>query len=236
MNPRVIALLAAAGACIAARADLNETFSYPDGNLTTVSGGLWNLWNPSGSADAVVSSGVALLNVGTDVVREFPAVLLAPGSATFSADVTLTNLTTDANIFFSPASMPYTTGQNYAQSLGFDFNYTNGTGAIAVYRGNTVITAGTGTFTAGTHVLSGTLTLAGGMMSYTSFLDSNPINSGSFAFTDARGINAVEIYQNTATGNGNGKFDNIVVTLVPEPASMTVIGLGLAALLRRRRK
>ncbi len=234
MNARILTSLAFAGACIAAQADLNEPFTYPDGNLTTVSGGIWKLWNPASSSDAVVAGGKAVLNVGTDVIREFPAVLTSPGSATFACDFTLTNLSTDANFFMSPASMPYTTGQNYSQSLGFDFNY-NGTGGIQVYSGTT-FPIGAGTVTPGTHHVNGTLTLSGGMMSYTSFLDGNSILAGSFAFTDVRGINATEIYQNTATGNGNGMFDNIVITAVPEPTSLMALGIGIVALLRKRRK
>jgi hypothetical protein len=64
-------------------AGLVETFSYGNGNLTTVSEGAWQPWG--GGGNATVINGAARFEDTTDVIRAFPAVLMAPGdSATFS--------------------------------------------------------------------------------------------------------------------------------------------------------
>lgn len=64
------------------------------------------------------------------------------------------------------------------------------------------------------------------------FLDNALVASGTYT-TDDSVIGDVDVYS-SAIGYDIGKFDNLSVQAVPEPASMAALGLGLAAVARRR--
>ncbi len=224
-------------------AGVNDTFSYPDGPLTTSSGGVWQLWDPVGpppTGDAVVSSGRATINSTTDVVRQFPNELQTVGNmVTFSFDfmVAQANTGADYTVFFSPASTPYSTGQNYGNSIGFTFDWNTGAGGnsnVGVWPGGGAITQLT-TVTPGVfHTLSGTLTKNASTLSYAFQVDGGPMFTGSSAHTDARGINAFEMYDQTGVGDNGFQIDNLNMTAVPEPGTLSLLVLGAFAALRRR--
>jgi hypothetical protein len=65
----------------------------------------------------------------------------------------------------------------------------------------------------------------------------NGVDTGlSVALTNFTAVNDVDLYTSKDTGSASqGFFDDYRVDAVPEPASLAVIGLGLAAVARRRR-
>jgi hypothetical protein len=62
------------------------------------------------------------------------------------------------------------------------------------------------------------------------------ITSSFTAVTAPLNINVDADYLTSASAAGTAYFDNLSVSAVPEPASMAALGLGVAALLRKKRK
>ena len=232
-----------------AQADLNEPFNYSDGALTTVSSGAWQLWDPASSADATVTSGVAATMDNTDVIRTFGNVLQNAGdSANFSFDAMVDSATgggaTDPNfsLVFAPATAPFSSGEAYDQSFGMLFNRdaaSGGNASVAALEGqgsNQFFYYPAGFMSPGVmHHFSGTITRTATNATDTISMDGTQIFSDSFALTDPRGLNAVEIWKSNS-GSNNLHIDNLQIGAVPEPASMITLALGGLALLRRRRK
>ncbi len=219
-------------------AGITETFTYPDGALTTVSGAAWQLWGPPFGGDAAVSSGVGVINPPTDVARLFPNELQVVGSVVnYSFDVMVpASGAGDYTFFFSPASLPLSTGQDYGNSLGFRFDWgTAGAGLTNVGiwpsgapTNNAITTMTLGAF----HTISGTMTKNAASISYTVLVDGNPVFAGNSTHTNPLGINCVEVYNQTGTG-GTMSVDNIVLT--PEPGTLSLLAIAGFALIRRRR-
>lgn len=241
VSRRIVGALAATGMISGAFAGVTDTFSYPDGPLTTGSGGVWELW-AAASGDAVVSGGNAIINGTTDVARLFGNELQSVGSVvsySFDVNVAVANTVSDYTTFFSPATSPFdgVPGQNYAQSLGFAFDWATGAGGNANV-GVWPNAAGTpiviGTITPGVfHTISGTMTKNAASIAYSVQIDGGAPFNGSFTHSDARGINGFEMYQQAAAGLNNGfRVDNLIMT--PEPASFALLAIGGLGLLRRR--
>ena len=237
----VIGALVATGMTSGAIAGITENFNYPNGNLTTVSGAAWQLWAP-GAGDATVTGGVAGINPPTDVARLFPNELQAIGSVVnFSFDVRVTtagSVAGDYQVFFSPATLPLSTGQDYPNSLGFSFDWGNagaGLSNVGVWAGGTGGPVTVATMTAGAfHTISGTMTKNAATISYTLLVDGVPVSAGNSAHTNPLGINCFEMYNQLGTGvTGGFELDNLVLT--PEPSTMSLLAIaGLIAIRRRR--
>ena len=235
----IVGALAATGMGSVAFAGINETFPYPDGPLTTGSGGVWELWCGA-CGDSVVSSGVAIINSTTDVARLFANELQSVGSVvsySFDVNVAAANTANDYTVFFSPASSPFdgVPGQNYNDSLGFAFDW--GVGPAGLSRvlvwPNAGATTLIGTITPGVfHTISGTMTKNAASIAYSVQIDGGAPFNGSITHTDARGINGFEMYQQAGAGNSGFRVDNINMT--PEPASLMLLALGGLAIRRRR--
>ncbi len=234
---------------------LVETFSYPNGGLTSVSGGAWQPWG--GGGNATVVNGAARFEDTTDVIRPFPAVLTAPGDVatiSFTIRVAAANTSEGYEVAFEPSSAPFGFGNtNYGSGFAFGFDYVaapagmssiqiaEGSGIFGTSnQGNNIVQIGTMTIGV-THQF--TLNLARGAVetAYSLFLDNALLYSNtsdpftSLVINDPRAINSVEIDQAGAAGSpqGSALIDNIVV--VPEPGAAAMVILGAVALINRRR-
>jgi len=239
----VIGALASTGVVSGASAGITETFSYPNGPLTTGSGGAWQLWDPVGpppSGDSIVSGGVALINQTTDVARLFPNELQVVGSvANYSFDVMVpASGTGDYTVFFSPASLPLSTGQDYNNSLGFRFDWGNAAAGLTnvgiwpsgAPTNNAITTMTLGAF----HTISGTMTKNAANISYTVLVDGNPVFAGVSTHTNPLGINCFEMYNQTNGGvTGGFQVDNLILT--PEPGTLSLLAFAGFVAIRRRR-
>lgn len=250
MNRRIFVIVGLALVAGVAQAQLNETFTYADGPLTTRAGSPWTLWDPASSADSNVVSGVAVTQNGSDNMTSFANTLQTTGSSInysfdfLSEDSVGAGTNPNFNIVFAPATSPWASGtnDNYNNSFGAVFNQdaaSGGMASVAALEGQG--TTGffyyaSGFMTTGTfHHFNGTVTRTATGATHTMLMDGNLIFTGTFALTDARGINSVEFYKSN-TGTNNGRFDNIVVTAVPEPATLIGLAIGGLALLKKRRK
>ena len=224
-----------------------EPFSYPDGNLTTVSGGAWQFWEP-GAGDASVVNGAMRFDGSTDVIRTFPAVLTGPGQTatiSFTINVNIADTSEGYAMDFLPSSAPFNANTNYGNqfSLGFDYeafaNQGDGRASIDVAEGGSASPfERLGSMTAGaTHSIRVELARGAANTSYSLFVDESFLHSGSFVLTDPRGMNAVELEQSGASSpdaNGFAIVDDL--RIVPEPASFPLLALGCTALLNVRRR
>jgi hypothetical protein len=77
---RSAAVLAVLRGLSQAHGQLVERFDYPDGGLTSRSGGAWERWGAT-TGDAPVVGGAARVDNATDVIRFFPNVLPQGGAA-----------------------------------------------------------------------------------------------------------------------------------------------------------
>ena len=245
--------LGLAGIVGLAQAQFDETFSYPNGPLSTAPGSPWQLWDSSSSIDMNVVGGVAVTTDGSDDIAMFAsATLVNPGdvlsyrfdfsSGSSAGGGSSPNFT----IVFAPATAPWgpASNENYNDAFGAVFNLAMQPGnqasvaALAGQGSGGLVSYSCGGISTGAfHHFTGTVVnLGGGLASDTMAMDGTTIFTSNFTLTDPRGIDAVEIYKSN-TGSNNGKFDNIIVaaTPVPEPATICALALGGLALIRRRR-
>ena len=228
-------------------AGLLEPFSYGNGNLTTVSTGAWQFWEP-GAGDASVVNGAMRFDGSTDVIRTFPAVLTAPGQTatiSFTINVNIADTSEGYAMDFLPSSAPFSANTNYGNqfSLGFDYeafaNQGDGRASIDVAEGgspNPFERLGSMS-QAATHSIRVELARGAANTSYSLFVDEIFLHSGSFLLTDPRGMNAVELEQSgTSTPDASGFAIVDDLRVVPEPTSCTLLAAGIAAFLNVRRR
>lgn len=229
---------------------LIELFPYPNGNLTTGSGGAWQSWG--GGGDATVVNGAARFEDTTDVIRPFPAVLGAPGttaSFSFTLSIAAANTSEGYEIAFEPSSAPFGFGNtNYGSGFALGFDYLDapaGMSSIQVAEGSGVFSTSNagnnivqvGNMTTGVpHTISMTLARSATTTAYSLFLDNTLLRSSTFVINDARAINSMEIDQAGAAGSpaGSALIDDI--RIVPEPGSCALLASGVAAFLNIRRR
>jgi len=244
-------VLGLAGSPTANGAGLVEPFTYSNGNLTAVSGGAWQFWEP-GAGDASAVNGAMRFDGSTDVIRTFPAVLTVPGQTatiSFTINVNVADNLEGYAMDFLPSSAPFSASTNYGNqfSLGFDYeafaNQGDGRASIDVAEGGSANAfERLGSMSqAATHSIRVELARGAANTSYSLFVDEIFLHSGSFLLTDPRGMNAVELEQSGASmpdANGFAIVDNLTVTVTPEPTSCILLALGCTALLtvRLRRK
>lgn len=73
---------------------------------------------------------------------------------------------------------------------------------------------------------------SGSTVNYEAFIDGSSVKTGSFTWS---GTNENYLFLYSNYSGGRGQLDNFEVSTVPEPASLTLIGLGGLLITRRRR-
>ncbi len=248
-----LALLLAAAASLSAQVLLNETFSYPDGQLTANSGGLWT--PNSGTAPLNITNGGTILRQVDTTSREDAFRLLSTtfnpatdnsskiyGSFTISYTVLPTAGDSDGSYFASIRSS--------ANGLYSRIGATTTGAAAGFYR----LGVGNGTWNAAASIEVGQDLALNTTYQVVFRLDLatdqttlwvNPLDESSLGatatdtFSYSGNIDSFGIRQGT-TGTGRpGElvFDNLLVggsfadvtTAVPEPSTYAFVGMGLAA-------
>lgn len=236
----ICAVVALSGQALAVVNPFVEDFSYPDGSLTSVSGGNWG--THSGTAGQVqVSSGAITLVQGSqseDVSRNWGGALGAGETVFFGFDVSMTGggSVTDgyfahvknSGTFFSSriwvtggnAGGDYTYGFSSGSSLGSgaewasDFSYGSTQRVIASYDFD-----------------SGEINM---------WIDANSMGDTHLTLTGFAGDLMEAIAFREASGNTTQTIDNLRVgttfaSVVPTPGAAALVGFaGLAAVRRRR--
>jgi hypothetical protein len=234
--PLCAALLAPAQAATL----LNETFSYSDGVLTTVSGGLWGAHSGAGAVPVTVTSGTISLAQGSgsreDVNRSTGSVMGAGDTWYAGFDVTVSGGNT--TVYFahfllgtsSFGSRVFVT--NTPTELG-DFTFGIGSGAAP----NAVWATGLSYDTTYRVVVSYEYDTGDG------YLWVNPSQQTDLSVYSTNFVaNAFTSYAfRQAAGNSVQVIDNLVVAstfqeVIPEPSALALAGLGGLALLGLRRR
>lgn len=227
------ALLAPAGSASAALAITNGSFGTVNTGGSTVNGGGWfestvNTWAESSWANPIsypaaftTPNGVALLmdslNDGSYVYQSLGTLEAGTTSILLSADFLQKSDSGNNSVRFDLFS-----GNSFIGANGTDiFN-----AAGVTNRGNITLTAAQQGLTAG----GGDTTRANGV-SIGSF-DVSSLSAGSQLWL--RITDAADGIDDSGSG-GDLMMDNLALTAVPEPSAALLAGLGMLALLRRRR-
>ncbi|MDI9641386.1 PEP-CTERM sorting domain-containing protein [Kamptonema cortianum] len=129
-------------------------------------------------------------------------------------------------------------GTVFGMTIGGDGVVRAGKTWSSTYSGTGIGTANAGTFsdrwlTFELEIDPGT---GDGVARASGFSDSNVITSNFTAVATPQNIQVSTDYNTTAARLGIGYFDDVKVEVVPEPATMMILGAGAAALLARRRR
>jgi hypothetical protein len=242
-----------------------EDFTYSTGMLSTTSGGVWNTWGGNSLDAVVASRMLVLDGIGgtNDVVAYHPNALPGAGVMTYSFDFYIHEEGVDEmdTYYFIGAGNPATYEIDYGNALGIlmlDLGDTPGTTNVGLWDidgdngggnyGYAVIAGGYSLDAWHNITIKATQTvvdpqandplLADG--TYDIFVDYSLVFSGTFANNAAEGFNAIEIW--SGANNEEHDFhaiDKINVdfeeTIIPEPGMFALAGLGLLALIRRRK-
>ena len=225
--------------------------TYTDGPLTSsttfdatqtpgqdgwlASSGTTNLIAVSGAATNGV---VTLTTTGQDVRRAVSPV--TSGSVYLQAAINVTAAQAAGDYFFHAgdggASNFY--ARTYIKSSGTGFVMALGTGSGAATYGSTVLSFNTPyTILVRYDIVSGTANDTGALFINPTTADGTGDTAYVAATTigiDATTIGSVNLRQGSAANAPSLTIDNIVVSAVPEPATLAALGLG-GLLLRRRR-
>ena len=220
----------------------SDTFTYPDGVLTAVSGGAWTAHSGTGSVPVMVSGGTistvqgsgsredvntplgVTQGAGDTFYGGFDVTVSGGSTATYFAHFKDDGTGFNGRIFVAPptAGGDYTFGISDVASspdvtFATDFSFGTTYRPVVAYNYDTGIS---------------TLTVGGASISSTTADPSQTMTQ--FAFRQAAG-NSVEVIDNLITATTFAEALGGTTPAVPEPTAMAVLGLGGLTLLRRRR-
>lgn len=212
-----------------AAADFNDNFDRADSPTLT---GSWD-----------VLAGDLAINQGRVAGRPFsPGLALAQATGSLEGMVFTMDITAQSNGAYSYAAFALgTTGLGAGQGLFVKVQDNNGDGTFdtyGLYTGNNQASGFSGAMFG---VLDQPVTSA----RVTAKIEGNVVRLGvdsdfdnvANASISASGVNDLTLSNRFGIGLSGGAYvDNYSATAVPEPASFAVIGVGLAALKRRKRK
>ena len=240
---KLIALLMLVAAA-SAHADLifQDNFSYANGSTTNVSGGLWV--NHSGTAGtSLVNDGqLEVLASRTEDINRPLGSSIATGSIYYAVTFSITSLPNAGGNYFAHLA---TSGSSFRERL---FVYTNGVASPGNFRLGASGAAGSPSVTWGTDlVLNQSYTAVVGVtLDGTDFhrlwLDPIDISSTSLSWSEEVGTAVNQMAFRQAAGIGSILVDGVAVgttfdsVVVPEPGTLALLGIGLGALLLRRRR
>ena len=249
----VVILAVAALATIQARATqlANETFTYADGNLPTVSGGTWVGYSGLTGTIGVVSDKASLVAAN--------ALDAGIGFTPSGGDYTHSVLYAGFDVNFSApggASPAYFALFKDASTFNFVSRVWAGQGSsssfakLGIGNGSTApTTAFTGDLTLGTtYRVVIKLDQSGATTASTMWINPTVEGDPSIAATDVAGAallnaNVVQFGLRQASGSGSEAVDNLLVgttfadvVAVPEPSTIMLLGTGLLGLLAIRRR
>lgn len=232
----------------------NEPFAYPDGTLTSVSGGLWTAHSAGGTKPIQVNGGLATLvqspGSAEDLNRLFGATL-GPGQTVYAAfDVTVSGSGPlganelhyfthfrSASDFVYPSRLFVTQfeGSDYTFGLGRVVPPSPATWATGFSFGETHELVFSYEFNTGIGRLwVDPVNEASASIQYTSPAF-NPVYS--LALRQATPGNVVTVNQVIGDLRVGTSFDDLYLQTVPEPSSFLLIGVGLfGGLVRARRR
>ena len=229
----------------------NETFSYADGDLATVSGGIWAPY--SGTTALNVSGGHAVV---TDASSQDDALNFGAGHSNdvlfASFDVTVTSLPRAVpgyfaffkdSTSFNFAARVY--GSNDAGSVRFGIANVGGaaTNVGVAFWGSSVALGSTNKIVI-------RLDQTGASFVSTLWLNPTQITDPSVTASDVGAISLINVQAfalrqaSTSTGAGTENVDNLligttfgdVVAAIPEPSTVALVGLGILGSLAFRRR
>jgi hypothetical protein len=239
---------------------LDEQFDYPTGMLTDVSGGNWDTWLGTSQDAAVVAKMLLLDGIGTpEVCTYFSNALPGAGTMTAAFDFFVheedqadldtyvmlgggTEATSEIDYNLWGFIVDWGASPGATQLHLWDLDGVNGGGDYGVAELATGLTVDAWH----TVELEATQTVVDPLANaaadadglFRVFLDGALVMDWTpFGNNSVNGINSVDIY-NFDDGEQHDftAFDNIVVTGIPEPGTISLIGAGLVGLLALRRR